>query len=426
VGLLAAALLVPCGAGAVPDLTQPRQAAGFTVYPDDHRPGLFYYGPGELGVVTDAHGRPDLHFLQARYTGTAAAGDQGKLVFRSVLSLRVAQLGVGPQQLAAARQALALGTAELRPLPIQRLEAALVYAPVSAPAASAPSAPAPPTEPSEPAEPGAAGEETGDQTGGDQAGDQAAVETALPDGHFEGEGSAAGPNWSSRTYTLSLDPEDAQLLWDSLHKGRLVLSFGYAFFALGSTTHPASFDSVGGGKLGAELRRQVGGILRPVDARPAGDGSKTAQPPPQAMVRAGATAVTVDAQRWPELFRQVDVNESLPPGYAALDVYCYDFNNALRPDLYEKQVEIEAQGVGGHPVALVTSFQLAQPDLYARGLRFPLAVRLDRPYRYRVTEVGLDGATHVSPWTAVASWGRILDVTTQPAAPAPGASRKEP
>ena len=43
------------------------------------------------------------------------------------------------------------------------------------------------------------------------------------------------------------------------------------------------------------------------------------------MVCAGAFAVTVDAQKWPELFSRVDINERTPPGYAALDVYLLRF-----------------------------------------------------------------------------------------------------
>ena len=38
-----------------------------------------------------------------------------------------------------------------------------------------------------------------------------------------------------------------------------------------------------------------------------------------------------------------------------------------------------------------------QPDLYARSVRFGVAVRLDRPYRYRVTEIADDGTSTRQP-----------------------------
>ena len=97
------------------------------------------------------------------------------------------------------------------------------------------------------------------------------------------------------------------------------------------------------------------------------------------VVRAGALAVAVDAARWPELFRHVDLGARVPPDYPLLDVYCYDFRDALHPSLYEKQVEVEAEGVGGRTVTARTRFGQDQPDLYALGIRFGVAVRLDRP-----------------------------------------------
>lgn len=378
---LAAALLFSAGsARGTADLRGARTAGGVTIYPDDRRTTLFYYGPGELALASDAEGRPELHLLQTRYTGTAAAGDQGSHGFRSLLSVRVRQLGVAPAELEAARRELELPAgSEIRPLPIQRLEAALVY---SSPSSASPAGDSPPAE-----------------------------ETVLPAGHFEGTEAAAGPVWSERTYVLALDPASSQLFWEALEGGRVVLSLGYAFFALGSTTVADRLEGVGAGKLEEALR----GHLNLRNGK-SGGGGAGAPAPEVALVRSGATSLGVDAQRWPTLLRRVDINQSLPPAYAALDVYCYDFNNALRTDLYEKQVEVEAVAVGGGAVSRLATFTATQPDLYVRGLRFPMAVRLDRPYRYRVTEVGLDGSTRTSEWTPGAEWGRVLDVTSPPAA----------
>jgi hypothetical protein len=346
----------PVSAG--PDLRKPRPAGALIVYPDDRRTNIFYYGPGEIALAADADGRPQLSFLEARYTGTAAAGDKGASMFRSLLTLTVKQTGVEPWALASVRRAAGIGTAaELRPLPIQRLEAQLAYTPLR-PADVAVAATPPPSAP--PSAPPA-----------DDA-------TPLPDGHFESSDDAgASAHWTRRTYVLALGPDEAQLFGDSLRRGRLVLSLTYSFVAMGA-------------------------------------GEKAGAPTSEARVRTGATSIAVDAARWPALLRRVDVNESLPPGYAALHVYCYDFNNALRSDLYEKQVEIEAEGIGGGKVALATVFASAQPDLYARSVRFPVAVRFDRPYRFRVTETALDGTTRAEAWRAVGSWDHILDVTTPP------------
>ena len=48
-----------------------------------------------------------------------------------------------------------------------------------------------------------------------------------------------------------------------------------------------------------------------------------------------------------------------------------------------------------------------QPDLYARSLRFLFAVRLDRPYRYRVVTIYDDGQVHEPAWILRTSADRL-------------------
>jgi hypothetical protein len=319
-----------------PDLRQPRTAGPLTVYPDETRRNLFFYPPGELKLGTRQNGEPDVRLLHARYTGSAATADRGRAVLRSIFSLRLVMAGPSQAEISAARAALiapGIGTVELRPLPIRRLDSALVYA-------------------------------------------SAAGEQPLPPGHFEAAEGAPPPAgyWTERIYTLGLGPEDAQLLSTALERGGLALSVGYTFFA----------DGIGPDKTSGPY-----------------------------MVRAGAVGVTADVARWPSVVQRVDINDSAPPGYAALDIYCYDFNQATTPALYEKQVEIEAHGVSGQPARLTATFSRAQPDLYARAVRFTVAVRLDRPYRFRIVEVGEDGTSRSTPWRERTSWAELLDVTTQ-------------
>lgn len=325
------------GAAASPNLAEPRPVGKLTVYPDDRRPGLFFYGPGELAVVRRGDGGPDLHFVQTRYTGTTATGDRGRLLYQGLLSVRVAMQAPTASELDSARRALAAGPLpiELRPLPIRRLEAALVYAPVGRSEAASP----------------------------------------LPPGHFE-DGEPGAPQdpeafWTTRSYVLGLEPVTSELFAGALARGQVVLSLSYAFYAAG---------------VGA--------------ASPNGQ-----------LVRASVFAIAVDAGKWPDVLRRADINERVPPGYPLLDVYCYDFRDSLRPALYEKAVEVEAEGMGGRPVVAGARFGRDQPDLYARGLRFGVAVHLDRPYRYRVTEVTDDGRSTVTPWRQRASWADLLDVT---------------
>lgn len=382
-GALLGALLAAAGPGhARPDLRQSRIAGPLVVYADDSRRGLHYYLPGDIEVALEADGRPIFHFLRTRYTGSVATADRGTRLFRSVLSFRVQMAGPSAADLRAANQALRAAGAppgvELRPLPIRHLDAALVYVTAGP-----------------------------DSAGGD--------ERALAGGHFEagaqGDGTA-GAYWRQRDYVIGLDPETAQLFWEALQAGQLVLSLGYAFYADGIPPDQPLAVMSGSPPL---LRA----IEHAAEGRPAGAASPS-------LIKAGSTAIRVDGRRWPGLFRQLDINESAPPGYPALDLYCYDFHDQLRPDLWEKQVEIEAEGVGGKPIRLLSLFRADRPDLYAQGLRFPLAVRLDRPYRYRVSEVGRDGSSVESAWRQRPSWTELLDVTSPAPSTAPTPAPEEP
>lgn len=367
-------LAVAVSAVALPDFSNKQMAGSLIVYPDDKLKGVFYYQPGDLILATDQEGKPELNLLQIRYTGTAARDDRMVTMFRSLLTFRIVMNGPTPDEVRAAKEALASGgrRIELRPLPVRRLEAALVYALIQS------------TEEEK---------ETG----------------VLPGGHFESaEGGGETDRhayWNERVYTLSLDVNNAQVFWDTLEKGQVALSLGYAFFADGIAPDQELVSLSGSPELVDALHQQL-------KEKQSSEENEEEEMPDAVLVKAGATSVTVDASKWPDLLHRVDLNESVPPGYAVLDVYCYDFNNNIRTDLYKKEVEIEAEGVGGRAVRLHTEFHSKQPDLYARSIHFPFAVRLDRPYRYRIVEIAKDGNISTGPWIARESWTQLLDVTT--------------
>jgi len=377
-------LLSGSSATAHPDLRQGRIAGSLRVFPDDRQQHVFYYPPGELAIAIRPGGEPDLHLLHARYTGTAARGDRGAAMIRSIFTVRVVMSGPTPPELAEARTFLAATarrSIELRPLPIRRLESVLVYTPV-VPQAS----PEPTTSPSDDGP------------------------TTLPAGHFEAAPSTFPPRngyWTERTYTLGLGAADAQLLTAALERGGVALSIGYAFLADGIGPDQPLQELTGSATLIDALESLI--KSRPVSS----EADQAARPH---IVRAGAVGVTADLTRWPGLVQKVDLNDSAPPGYAAIDIHCYDFSQGSPAALYEKQVEIEASGIGGQPVTVTIAFTRAHPDLYARSVRFPVAVRLDRPYRLRVHEVAQDGTSFTTAWREQ-PWNDLVDVTSQPDAP---------
>lgn len=369
-GLLAwtIVLAVATRSFATPDLRASRTAGLLTVYADDSRRDVFYYGPGALALAAAADGSPDLHLLYTRYIGTLAAGDSGARVFRSILTFTLVMEGPGASALQDARAALIAGGApssvEMRPLPIARVDAALVYTPIGA-----------------------------------------AAPQLVPDSELEpsADGPADGAYWRSRTFTVGLDPETAQLLWSAMEKGQVAMSVGYAFYGRGLAPDRPLESLEGPAEIVEALRKKL-------DARTPAARAETT------LVRAGALGVTADRQKWPALFRRIDINGSLPPAYGVLPIYCYDFNNALRPDLYEIDVELDAEGVSGRRVLTRVTFRGDQPDVYVRTVRFPVAVRLDRPYRYRAILVTGDGDITAGPWQPRDTWAEALIVATRPEA----------
>ena len=231
----------------------------------------------------------------------------------------------------------------------------------------------------------------------------------MPAGHVE-ETDAPRPRdgyWTERIYTLGLDATDAQLLSEAFERGGLALSVGYAFLADGIGSDRPLQELTGTPALVDALKKQLESAAT----------AKESESGPH-VVRAGAVGVTVDVKQRPRIVQRIDINDSAPPGYAALDVYCYDFNQgdpnqAGESPLYEKQIEIDAAGIGGKRVQLKTVFSRAQPDLFARSLRFPIAVRLDKPYRFRVHEIASDGTQKTSEWREQPSWTELLDVTAR-------------
>jgi hypothetical protein len=366
--LLSCCLAWAALAGAAPDLAARRAIGSMIVFPDDHRADLYYYAPLEMRLATGPDGRPELSFLEMRYTGSGMSRDRGLVLHRSLLTARVELPARSADELA--RCARTLGGAgrapDLQPLPLRRIEAALVYTAI-APEDSA----------------------TGVLAGGRIQGSR------------ESEGPPDQGYWNERVFTVGVDSLTSQVFHSTLAKGQLSLSLGFAFVA--------------DGRLAAEPWGAIDGPASVSDAlraafAAAADSGAARDSVLRRVVVAGAIPIRVDVRRWPDLLRRVDVGDA--SGYAALDLYCYDFRDNRRPDLYERQVEVEGESVGGRAVRLQAVFARAHPDVYSVSLRFPVAVKLDRPYRYRVTDVRSDGSSTQGSWSTGRDWVDLLDLTT--------------
>lgn len=351
-----------------PVASSKQQIGGLDVYQDFKNEKLFYYAPGKLNLAFESNGSPRFQMIQMRYTGTGVYGDRGENRFLNIVQFTVLMDRITSEQLAVVSEHLGR-RADLRPLPIRDIEAVLV-APLSGVNGSAYK----------------------------KVGKNGSFQSDNKNGSSGKEGF-----WTERTFTVKLENHEAQILWDQIENGQLALSLSYSFFS----------DMIPGNQGDYAMTADSTMVdLELADSKLFNDTTIS-----RSIVRGDAFPIRVNVQEWPDLIRKIDVNEGIPPAYAALEVTCYDFTNSLRPDLALKSIDIEATGVGGQPVLLTAKkFTSHEPDLNALQIKFPYAVKLSTPFRYRITEYTVEGTREVSAWKTADSWVTSLDITTAEAA----------
>lgn len=358
---------------AQPDLNNAREANGISFFKDLQQQNLYYYLPGHLELGQSEEGKPDISFILMRYAGSSTTSDADLAPrFRNILTLRLLMKEIGADSLAKARRLLQsqVGNVRLNPMPLSQVEAMVVFTPIGMP----------------------------DTARVVQRGEMATESAA---GY-----TTSATFWRERYFTLFLDNHSAGLLLEAFNKNLTAISFTYAFYTRGATEKRV-LDISGYGRLDSTLQQQFKGLV-------ADNADTTLR---ECIVKSDAFPIQIDTARYPDLIRKIDINDAVPPGYAVINVRNYDFANNLRTDLYEKTVELEATGAGGDPVNLSVRFNIKNRDVTSTNFRFRYAVRLDKPYRYRVRDLLKDGRELVTDWKIMTAWSFLLDVTTRPESP---------
>jgi hypothetical protein len=212
--------------------------------------------------------------------------------------------------------------------------------------------------------------------------------------------------WNERVISFRVNNFDAQLVETAMRNRQAAMSFSYAFY----TNMPGKGNDDTSVYRDGRLDVDAKSYFRKQEE---GENDKDTTSM-LALIKADVLPIVIDVQRFPDAIQQTDINERIPAKYALLDVYCYDFNNELRPDLYAKKIEIKATSVNGSEVTNTFSFRQGKPDVYARSIKFLYAVRFDKPYSFRVTEISNDGEAHAGEWTVKKEWSELLDITSPP------------
>ncbi|MEM9931751.1 MAG: hypothetical protein AAF840_18240, partial [Bacteroidota bacterium] len=327
---------------------------GTAVYPDSNDPTRFYYLPPNLQLQFQTDGSPDVKLVQMRYTGTRTQADQGTTRLKSLLRIGVGipTLPSGLQEAILKELSASSGQKNtLEPLPLYRIEASLILA--------------------------ALGEET----------------RVVKAGYLDGSDQPANDGiWKRRVFTVRLDPATSQLIDQSLRKGAAPISVAFAYHAVGSIP-PA-------GTLATQifLDSELNDTADLPDFLADTEDTINTKGSISRIVSASTLSLTLDAKQHPNLVQQVDINDRLPPGFALLDIYCFDFRNDLSPEVYAKRIDIKAAGVGSDQVQTSVTFSESEPDLYAQSVRFQHAVRADQPYHFQVLTIQQDGSVQASSW----------------------------
>jgi hypothetical protein len=208
--------------------------------------------------------------------------------------------------------------------------------------------------------------------------------------------------WDERDFTLRLDDFTAQYIKAQLDSSRLLMYCSYTFYV--QTFVMADTSNL----VGTQTSNAP---LKPIDVASYATSTNQARMIP---VATNAFGIDVDTKKWNDVVSLIDINSKLPPSYPCLDVYCYDFSNALHDTLYEKIIRIRATGIAGDNVNYVLKFYRKNQDIYAATVRFKYAVRLDMPFSYQVSTINNDGEQFDDPWAIENDWSRMIDITSNP------------
>ncbi len=337
------------------------------IYKDSKHSNIFYYAPEKLQLSLDKSGKPDFQLLKMRYVGTNCSNDVNESRTTNLVKLRIKMPVISTEKLKHIRAELhkTVRQVKLKPLPINKITSELLI-PMK------------------------------DVTDTTKVVKKSIGKTRASSADSK-EGLSTGKSfWTERIFTFSLTDNETILLENQLKNRELALSFSYSFYA--DTTDPMQYTEI---KTVDDLKEKI-------------EDSKKEQTLINRVIFSDAFAITIDLQKWTELVKEVDINESMPPVYAAIEVRCYDFYENLRPDLYLKIVEVSGISISDDKeITQSIKFYKKQPDINTHFIHFPYAIYIGTPLKYRITEIKTDGLKMVGDWQTTESCSSLIDVTTK-------------
>ncbi|MDY8138118.1 hypothetical protein [Aquimarina sp. 2201CG5-10] len=348
---------------AQPEYSSKQLIEGIAIFHDKTDPLLFYYQPGDLILNHTDNGDPDFRFLDMRYTGSKCYNDIGEKGFMSIVQFGVTMKKIEANVLKNIKiQLKKRGAIKLKPLPISHINTRLIL-PV-------------------------------------EGNDEKKYETIDNDGALEANDKSGYTSsksfWTKRTYTVKLTKYESQILSKQLKDDLLALNLSYSYYS----DVWINDEQINGSKELLEQFKKDSIV----------DDQNNLQ---NRVIKSNTLTIGIDTKKYPKAIKQIDLNEEIPPTYAAIEVKCHDFLEELRPDLYMKIIEVEAITVNNNKTTQIeTKFLRKHKDLYTQHINFPYAIQMNAPMRYRVTEIDINGERTISKWKDKPECSSIIDVTS--------------
>lgn len=369
IGLMVAIATV-CVAG--PAYAAPRLDAGFTldsqlVFPDHERTDVYYLSPPPVRIA-EIDDRPDIKLSLTYYVGSGLRDDRDKRIARWALQVgieRTPRSSVMRARFEAMLKTEVGRGAELHEIPVLGVPTSVEFGTIDTP------------------------EDRLRLGYGHVLGKSAADKTS-------GSGRADSAYWTKRKLSFHLGPFDGVALREAMQEGGALMTVSYGYRVAGVVRDQDS-----------EWMRDHDVATRKTPGAP-----EPIWQPTTRLVAPDSLAIDIDAKAHPDFVSTTDLHTLAPPGYAGLLVLSTDFQ--LDPADYlfeEKEVEIEASSVAGSPVRTTVRFPADDPEVTLLRADFGYAVRVDRPYRYRIRAYDLEGQELVSDWVQEDQWARPLDIS---------------
>ena len=360
-----------CSVFALPDLSKKIELNNVQLLRDRKSENTYYLIPKGVRILERADGGPDLSLSLLQYVGSNAREDNGRFEIYSRFRIRIglerhtsderktieAQLGQRFNQ-----------TVNVRDLAVDQLNAHLVSS-----------------------------------VGGESP---IAQSWQFDEASGASTGAPISAAWSERDLVMSFAADEAELLERLLRQKDAGLSLAYS---VASKVWRLAESEVDGNI--EELSSAIESSTSIIEGALLSDATAINSNENIEIVAADAIAIRVSDEFLESRIKRYFLDGSLPASYPSLAVYYYDMRNENADGIFLRHVEIEAAGVSGGSTRYSAFFESTRPQDYAVTVRFPYAVNLREPYRWRAIDVMQNGEMQVGSWVQSDNWSTVINAS---------------